>query len=223
MFPVRDSQATRRITPANTLILVANAIIFGFALRMGPHAAGELSRFAMVPAEITEASSFQRELSAIGTLVTSTFLHAGILHLAANMLYLFIFGAAIEERLGHARFLAFYLAAGVFAGLATIAADPGSRVAVVGASGAIAGVLGAYLALFPASRIITILPFRTIEVPAIFYLLIWFALQLYSGLASAAIGAPGGGIAWSAHIGGFLFGLACGPLVAKRPPRRRRR
>jgi membrane associated rhomboid family serine protease len=141
-----------------------------------------------------------------------------LLHIAGNMLYLFIFGPAVEERLGHFRFLWFYLLSGIAAGLAMIAMGPDSRVAVIGASGAIAGVLGAYFVLYPRGRIMTILPLfifvEFIEIPAVFYLLFWFALQLWAGISAGAQGPFVGGVAWWAHVGGFLFGVAIGPLVA---------
>jgi len=128
--------------------------------------------------------------------------------------------------MGRRRYLVFYLLAGIIAGLAMVAMGPESRIPVVGASGAIAGVLGAYLALFPGGRITAVVPFlffiRVLEIPAIFFLIVWFALQLYSGIASGS-GPLIGGIAWWAHVGGFLFGLALGPLLARRKPPRRRR
>lgn len=151
------------------------------------------------------------------------FLHGGLLHVAGNMLYLFIFGAAVEEALGHARFLAFYLAAGIAAALAMAAFMPQSGVPVIGASGAIAGILGAYFVLYPRARILTVLPifpfFYFREIPAVVYLLVWFAAQLYWGLADT--GEAAGGVAWWAHVGGFLFGMALGPMLTRRAPRQR--
>lgn len=226
MIPLRDSEAERRLTPANTILIAANLAVFALEVRLGAGAGRELARFAMVPAYVSRAHPMIREARVLATLVTSMFLHAGVLHIAGNMLYLFIFGPAVEQRLGHVRYLVFYLSAGVIAGLATVAMDPGSQLAVIGASGAIAGVLGAYLMLFPKARITTILPIfvfvQFVEIPAIFYLLIWFAVQLYSGLQSGAAGRLVGGVAWWAHVGGFLFGVATGPLLARRPTAPRR-
>lgn len=228
MIPLSDSEAQRRLTPANTLLIAANLAVFALEVRLGTGAGRELARFAMIPAFVSRTHAPAREISVLATLLTSMFLHAGLLHVAGNMLYLFIFGPAVEERLGHLRFLAFYLIAGIVAGLATVAMAPASQVAVIGASGAIAGVLGAYLVLFPAGRITTILPIfffvQFVRIPAIFYLLLWFAVQLYAGLASDAAGPLVGGVAWWAHVGGFLFGVALGPILARRPagPRRRR-
>ncbi len=221
MIPLRDSEAEHRLTPINTLLIAVNLAVFALEVRLGPHAVRVLERFAMVPASIAH----HRSGSSI-TLITSLFLHAGFAHVAGNMLYLFIFGPAIEERMGWKRYLIFYLIAGVIAGLAMVAMGPESRIPVVGASGAIAGILGAYLALFPGGRITALVPFfffiRILEIPAIFYLIVWFALQLYSGLASGS-GPLIGGVAWWAHVGGFLFGLAIGPLLARRKPNQRRR
>jgi membrane associated rhomboid family serine protease len=136
------------------------------------------------------------------------------------MLYLFIFGPAVEASMGSLRYLWFYLVAGIAAGLAMVAMGPDSRIAVIGASGAIAGVLGAYFVLFPRGRITTILPIfmfiQFVEIPAAFYLLIWFAVQLYAGIASGAQGPLVGGVAWWAHVGGFLFGVAAAPIVVHR-------
>jgi len=221
MFPLRDSEAQHRLMPVNTLLIAANIVVFALEVRLGQRGVPEVERFAMVPAAIARGQS-----AAFVTLITSLFLHAGVAHVAGNMLYLFIFGPAIEERMGWKRYLVFYLLAGIIAGLAMVAMGPESRIPVVGASGAIAGVLGAYLALFPGGRITALVPFfffiRILEIPAIFYLIIWFALQLYSGIASGS-GPLIGGVAWWAHVGGFLFGLAVGPLLARRKLTRRRR
>lgn len=219
MIPLRDSEASHRLTLTNTCLIAANIAVFAFEVHAARNAEPLFARFAMVPARITHlgARSGYR-FDSVATLVTSLFLHAGLLHIAGNMLYLFIFGPAVEERLGHLRFLWFYLLSGIAAGLAMIAMGPDSRVAVIGASGAIAGVLGAYFVLYPRGRIMTILPLfifvEFIEIPAVFYLLFWFALQLWAGISAGAQGPFVGGVAWWAHVGGFLFGVAIGPLVA---------
>jgi len=221
MLPLRDSEASRRLTPANTLLILANVMVFALEVRLGPNARPMLARFSMVPMRISHlAASTGPRLWAPATLVTSLFLHASPLHIAGNMLYLFIFGPAVEQEMGHLRFLCFYLVAGVAAGLAMVAMGPDSRIPVIGASGAIAGVLGAYLVLFPRGRITTILPIfffiQFVEIPAVFYLLVWFAVQLYAGIISGAQGPLVGGVAWWAHVGGFLFGVAAAPIVVHR-------
>jgi membrane associated rhomboid family serine protease len=236
MIPLRDSSTQRRFTPINTLLILANLAVFVYEFSLGPGVEGFVRRYAMIPARVVASLEVfhwgagpdapNAALQPILTLVTSMFVHGGVLHVAGNMLYLFIFGAAVEWRLGSLRFLAFYLAAGIAAALATISIAPQSQIPVIGASGAIAGVLGAYFIFYPRGRVTTILPvfifIQVIEVPAVIYLLLWFAVQLYAGLAGGSQGAPAGGVAWWAHIGGFLFGIATGPLLARMEPTRRR-
>jgi len=220
MLPLRDSEAERRIVPATTLLIVINFAMFVAEARLALHGSAEFMRYAMVPAHLAQLHPAPAELAALATLITALFLHAGVLHLAGNMLYLLIFGPAVELRMGHRRFLAFYLIAGVVSGLATVLMAPASMVPVIGASGAIAGVLGGYLVLFPRGRITTLWFYGLIEVPAVLYLMLWFALQLYSAIATGPQTADVGGVAWWAHIGGFLFGLAATPFLATHIQRR---
>jgi membrane associated rhomboid family serine protease len=223
MIPLRDSEATHRLTPANTLLILANIAVFALEVRLGRGANLLLARYAMVPVHIAHIrlADPARALQSLATIFTSAFLHAGFLHIAGNMLYLFIFGPAVEERLGTPRYLLFYLAAAAAAGLAMVAIGPHSRVPVIGASGAIAGVLGAYFVIYPRGRITTIVPlvilWPIVEIRAYFYLFFWFVAQLYAGIESGAYGPQIGGVAFWAHVGGFLFGIAVGPLIA--PPR----
>ncbi len=237
MIPLRDSSTPRRLTPVNVLLILLNLAVFGYEFSLGPAVEGFVLRYAMVPESVT--SSLQglfaagdsprillRAAAAMLTVVSSMFVHGGIWHIAGNMLYLFIFGAAVEWRLGSRRYLVFYLVSGMAAALATILIAPDSQIPVIGASGAIAGVLGAYFIFYPRARITTILPLfvfvQVIEVPAVLYLLLWFAVQLYAGLSEGSRGAAAGGVAWWAHVGGFLFGIALGPLMARAElPRRR--
>jgi membrane associated rhomboid family serine protease len=235
MIPFRDNQATRRLTLVNLILIAANVAVFIYEASLGRDLGSFIYQYAMIPARLTSAFEGGRELTripydtgaapALETIVTSMFLHGGILHLAGNMLYLFIFGAAVEEAMGHVRFLLFYLVAGIAAALAMAAFTPHSTVPVIGASGAIAGVLGAYFVLYPRAKISTVLPLFVliyfVEIPAIVYLLIWFIAQLYSGLSQNPDVA--GGVAWWAHVGGFLFGILLGPMLATRPSRTRRR
>lgn len=229
MIPLRDSEASHRLTPANTLMLIASIAVFAREVQLGALAEPALMRFAMVPARIARigAGSTAADARVLATLVTSLFIHASPIHLAGNMLYLFIFGPAVEERIGHARFVLFYLASGIVAGLAMVAMGPDSHIPVIGASGAIAGILGAYFVLYPRGRILTILPVfifvQFVEIRAVFYLLVWFAVQLYSGIAAGARGPLVGGVAWWAHVGGFLFGVAIAPLLARGGVRAHRR
>ncbi len=232
MIPLRDSETIHRLTPVNTILILANVSIFVLEVRLSGHAGVTLVRYAMVPSHIAHLhlSAPRRALATLATFITSTFLHAGFIHIAGNMLYLFIFGPAIEERLGTPRYLYFYFAAAIAAGLATVAMGPESRVPVIGASGAIAGVLGAYFVIYPRGRITTILPlfffWPMVEIPAYFYLLFWFVAQLGAGIFSGAQGPTVGGVAFWAHVGGFLFGVAIAPMLAhvhSAPARRVRR
>ena len=240
MIPLRDNAAPRRFTPVNISLIAINLAVFFYEVSLGPRAAAFVANFAMVPADVagalaTHASSIQNSLAprsafdsigALATIITAMFLHGGIWHLLGNMLYLLVFGAAVEDRMRSMRYLLFYLAAGIAAALAEVWMMPASQVPMLGASGAIAGVLGAYFILYPRGRILTILPIfffiQFIEIPAIVYLLFWFAIQLFYGLADSNAGAMMGGVAWWAHVGGFLFGLAVAPMLAERRPSARR-
>lgn len=219
MLPLRDSEAERRLVPATTLLIVINFAVFAAEARLALHGSAEFMRYAMVPAQLAQLHPASAELAALATLITALFLHAGVLHLVGNMLYLLIFGPAVELRMGHLRFLVFYLIAGVVSGLATVLMAPASTIPVIGASGAIAAVLGGYFVLFPRGRITTLWFYGLIEVPAVLYLLLWFALQLYSALAAGPQTGDVGGVAWWAHIGGFLFGLAATPLITHKVAR----
>jgi membrane associated rhomboid family serine protease len=230
MIPLRDNAAPRRVTPANTILIAANLAAFIYELSLGPRVVDFVGRFAMVPAEVTNSLSMRplgAALRPATTIITSMFLHGGVWHVLGNMLYLFIFGAAVEYRMGASRYAAFYFVSGIAAALATILIAPESRVPVIGASGAIAGVLGAYFIFYPRGRITTILPIfifiQVIKIPAVIYLLLWFVIQLYAGIAAGQQGAAMGGVAWWAHVGGFLFGLALAPLLAKNPRPRKSR
>jgi membrane associated rhomboid family serine protease len=160
----------------------------------------------------------------LANLLTSMFLHGGLLHLLGNMLYLYIFGDNVEDRLGHVRYLLFYFLCGFAAGGAQALSSPGSNLPMVGASGAIAGVSGAYFLFFPSARVVTLVPIffflQVMEVPAVFFLLIWFLWQLMSGVASLG-SAAGGGVAFWAHIGGFVAGMVLGPTLRERNPQPR--
>jgi len=236
MIPLRDNVAPRRLMPVNAWLIVANFAVFLFEASLGSGARFFIVSHALIPLRLTAWLSGSAVIGFQGasllswppaTLVTSMFLHGGFLHVAGNMLYLFIFGKAIENRLGSARFLCFYMASGIAAGLATVWMSPGSQIPVIGASGAVAGILGAYFVLYPGAKILTLVPIfifiQVIEIPAVLYLLVWFAIQLVSGLGGSLKSAIPGGVAWWAHVGGFLFGMMLGPLLARRSERRPRR
>jgi len=215
MIPIRDTLRSRTFPVVNWLIILANAAAFYYELRIGPSALnGFISTWGLVPAQFWAEPQF-----AWITMFSAMFLHGGWLHIVSNMWVLFIFGDNVEDRMGGIGYLVFYLLSGVAAGLLQAFLLPGSAVPMIGASGAIAGVLGAYLVLFPRARILSLVPivfiFTLIEIPAMVFLLFWFASQLFSGFLSLG-GASGSGIAWWAHIGGFVFGLLAVFLFARR-------
>jgi membrane associated rhomboid family serine protease len=230
MLPLRDLNPTRR-TPFVTWGLIAVCfLVFLYELSIESNRGEEglaafLMRYGAVPGRITTALSHGDLFSsATFGLITSQFLHAGWLHIVGNMLYLWIFGDNIEDILGPLPYLVFYLAAGIVAGLTQVLIDPSSDLPLVGASGAIAGVLGAYLVLFPGARVLSLVFFgyfaNVVAVPAVIVLGLWFLLQLVSGVAS--LGAPSaasGGVATFAHVGGFVMGLVVGLILRARPGR----
>jgi len=206
MFPLYDTVRSRSFPLINLTLIFANIAAFLFELRMDPETLKEfIFTWGLIPARFLSDTS-----TGWTTIFSSMFLHGGWFHIINNMWVLFIFGDNVEAGMGKIRYLIFYLLSGVAAGLLQTFILPSSLVPMIGASGAVAGVLGAYLILFPRSRIASLVPilfiFTIIEIPAMIYLIFWFVSQLYSGLFSVE-GASGSGIAWWAHIGGFLFGL----------------
>ncbi len=208
MIPLRDDNPTRT-TPYITYVIVAvNIILFLYNGTLDPRAHNPLAGFELVPAHLFGRSFGAPALvSPWLTIFTSMFLHANLVHIAGNMLYLWIFGNNIEDALGHFRFLFFYLLAGFGAAMAQVLLSPMSTVPMVGASGAIAGVLGAYLILFPRARVTTLLFYifiQVVEFPASVLIGWWILLQVISTALSA--GHVGGGVAYAAHVGGFVTG-----------------
>ena len=209
MLPLADHNPRRTAPVINILLIVVNVLVFFWEISLGPYLERALFGVAFIPARFWYAPIDPRN---IATMFVSMFLHGGWLHLGGNMLYLWIFGDNIEDRLGHFRYLLFYFLSGIAATLAHAIANPGSRMPSIGASGAIAGVLGAYIILFPKQRVTTLIPifvFITVrEIPAVFLLGFWFVLQFFAGAATLGANAgEQGGVAYFAHIGGFLFGV----------------
>jgi membrane associated rhomboid family serine protease len=206
MFPLRDSVSSRYVPVVTWLIVAANTLVFLFSLMLNnAQLQGFVNTFAFIPAS-WQSNPVWWAIS----LFTSMFLHGGWLHFISNMWILIIFGDNVEDRMGPLGFLAFYLLGGVAAGLLQFAVLPNSTIPTLGASGAIAAVMGAYVILFPNARVVTLIPlfffFTTVNIPAFLYLGIWFATQFFSGVA--ALGqVTMGGVAWWAHIGGFVFGV----------------
>lgn len=214
MIPLRDENPTH-ITPVVTYLLIGlNVIVYIFQYLLGSADPEMVYAFAMIPDQVTGGTN----LTAWLTIFTSMFMHGGLAHIGGNMLYLWIFGDNVEDAMGHGRYLAFYLLGGVIASLAHILTNPNSQVPTVGASGAIAAVLGAYLILYPRSRVVTLIPLgyfiRLTMVPAAIVLGLWFVLQLFQGVLS--LGGPDvGGVAFWAHIGGFVVGVVLAKLLAQ--------
>ncbi len=220
MIPLKDDNPTRGFPFVTICVIVANVAVFVWELLL-PSEAGKtlISALGVTPLRVTQIHPLDAAqlLRTGATLFTAMFLHGSIPHVALNMLYLWIFGNNIEDVMGHGRFLAFYMTCGLLASFSQVAASPHSMIPMIGASGAISGVLGAYLVMFPASRVLTLvfLVFfvRVVSVPAVIVLGVWFLLQLLN----AGQLAPGG-VAVFAHIGGFVSGVALvAPFRRQRP------
>jgi len=209
MLPLSDHNPRSTVSVVNYLLVAANVLVFFWELSLGPNIERDLMILSFVPARFWAAPLYPPNLIRI---LISMFLHAGWLHLGGNMLYLWIFGDNVEDRLGHFKYVIFYLLCGLAATMSHAIANPDSMLPSIGASGAIAGVLGAYIVLFPKARVTTLIPifvFITIrEIPAILVLGFWFVLQLFVGVASIGASADtSGGVAVFAHIGGFVAGM----------------
>lgn len=193
--------------------IAVNILAWFYQLSLGDRIEPFFQTYGLVPVDVTHAWSGGAEpFEAIMPLFSSLFLHAGWMHLIGNMLYLWVFGDNVEDKLGSVRFIFFYLLCGVIASLVHVSMDPTSSIPTVGASGAISGVLGAYLVLFPKARVLTLIPIfiflQVAELPALIVLGLWFVLQFINGMVSVSSGTAGmGGVAWWAHIGGFVAGL----------------
>jgi len=214
LIPLKDTIPSRRYPIITLLLVVANVSVFFYEIKLGRYLP-EFVKFAgVVPARFFDSQLYisQGPLERYFPIFTSLFLHGGWFHLLGNMLYLWVFADNIEDRLGHFKFPIFYLLCGFGASLAHIFANPTSSVPSIGASGAIAGVLGAYFILYPKSRIITLVPIffflQIVELPAFLFLGVWFLMQFFNGVLTLGLGtAQAAGIAWWAHIGGFLSGI----------------
>jgi hypothetical protein len=218
VIPLRTIIERRMAPIANRTLLAANVLFFVAQLFMGPMTERVIQTFGYLPARLVSPSAFHYEWWEVAiTLITSLFLHGGFVHLIGNLIYLWVFGNAIEQVLGHTRFLLFYLACGAMGSLTHTILFPHSTVPSIGASGSIAGLLGAFLVLLPHARIVTLFPlvvyWAIAEIPAILFLPVWFAMQFFNGylsLQAARNAYEVAGIAWWAHVGGFLFGVLLG-------------
>ena len=221
MIPLRDDNPTSTLPVLTVALIAANVLVFFYQISLGPEASEELVyQFGAIPAAVTGSRALPAALAVIPpifSVFTSMFLHGGWIHLIGNMLYLWIFGNNIEDAMGHIRYLVFYLLCGVAASFSHILSDAQSLIPSIGASGAISGVLGAYLLLYPRAKVLVLVPLgfftQLMHIPASLVLGLWFLLQL---LSSAMSGGQGGGVAWWAHIGGFIAGVLLVALFKKR-------
>jgi membrane associated rhomboid family serine protease len=228
VIPLRDENPTQTVPFVTFIIILINVVVFLYELALGNNLDSFIKSYALFPGNFTQGiGSSQFTLSLFMPIFSSMFLHGGFIHIIGNMLYFWIFGNNIEDVLGHLKFLLFYLICGIGAALTHILSAPDSTLPTLGASGAIAGVLAAYLVLFPRARILTLIPIfffiELAELPAFLIIGLWFVLQLANGVASITslpIAAGAGGVAWFAHIGGFLTGLL---LILVLPKRKKER
>jgi len=216
MLPLRDEIPSQRTPYVNYALIAINVLVYFWQIQVGQSNPRWVYEFSLVPFQVTTGITPDDFLH----ILTSMFMHGGLIHLGGNMLYLWIFGDNIEEAMGHGRYLFFYLLGGLVASITHILSSPFSQIPTVGASGAIAAVLGAYLVLFPRARVLTLFYFgffiRLTLVPAVMVLGFWFLLQLFQGVMT--LGRVGmGGIAFWAHIGGFITGLLLARLLARNP------
>jgi len=211
VIPLRDSLRPRTAPFINWILIAVNLYIFIREIMLPP---GELNEvfytLGLIPSNVSHLifSGSPLDVSMI-SFITAMFLHGGWMHVLSNMLFLWVFGDNVEDRLGHLRYLFFYLAAGIVGSIAHIMSNPFSEVPIIGASGAVAGVLGAYFVTFPRARVLTLIPiiifFTIVEIPAVIFLALWFVLQIFNGTAS--LGGAADAVAWWAHVGGFLAGI----------------
>ena len=232
MLPLKDDVPSRGFPLFVALIIGANAVAFLYQISLEVSAVGPargaanafVTEFGAVPCRLTGMCPAGDAPAPFLTILTSMFLHGGFLHIAGNMLYLWIFGDNVEDTLGHVRFLLLYFLSGAGAAVTQVAMNPDSRIPMVGASGAISGVLGAYLFLFPYARVLTLIIFgffiRFVHIPAVIVLGFWIVVQLIYGAISVGRAGDEGGVAWFAHIGGFVAGVVLLFLLRPRGTRR---
>ena len=231
MIPIRDRNPSGTFPYVTIGIIIVNILIFLYELSLGSGLGEFIMKFGVVPLKVSYYSQVP-DLTFINTFfpfISSMFLHGGFVHLIGNMWFLWIFGDNIEDKLGHFKFIAFYFLCGIIASSVHVFFNSQSNVPCVGASGAIAGVLGAYMVTFPRARVVTIVPLfvfiQVMELPAIVVLGFWFVIQFFNGAASITASASGAGVAWWAHIGGFAAGVIILYIIrifsVRKPGRRR--
>ncbi|KAF1084463.1 Rhomboid protease GluP [Sporotomaculum syntrophicum] len=220
MIPLRDSTKSPIFPIVNVTLIVLNILIYFWEISIEPYLLNQVYyAFGVVPAEVLNAIYTGAPFTPLlVNFITAIFIHGGWFHVIGNMLFLWVFGDNVEGRLGHFKYLLFYLVVGIAASLAHILSNPFSTVPVVGASGAVAGVLGAYIILFPRSRVLALVPifiiFTFMEIPAVVFIALWFVLQLFNGVAS--LGGDAQTVAYWAHVGGFIMGVLLIKIVTPR-------
>src|SRR5437763_3069165 len=228
MIPLRHTLPLRTPPVVNRALVMANGVVFVAQLFLGHQTEMMINIFGFIPARLVHPAAYGYSTFEVAvTLITSLFLHGGFVHLIGNMIYLWVFGGAVEDALGHVRYFAFFMVCGVIGSLTHTMLFPQSTLPSIGASGSIAGILGAFLVLRPRARIVTLLPlvvyWAMIEIRAVIFLPLWFAMQFFNGFLSIAAAhrtQEVNGIAWWAHVGGFVFGAIIGAF-ARRSARER--
>ena len=221
MIPLRDNIQIRSFPFVTILLFLINCYVFYLELTATNQQIAEImNRYSLVPAAFVKAITQQSlYMGDYLPLISNLFLHGGWLHIIGNLWFLFLFGRTSEGCLGHLKYFIFYLACGIAANLVQVAFDPSSDIPVIGASGAISGILGSYIFCFPRARISTLIPifffFTIVEIPALVFIGIWFLLQVYQGTLSNSM--AGSNVAWWAHIGGFLMGIGLNVMLNRRP------
>ena len=223
VIPIRDTVRSRSAPVVTVALIVVNVLVFLHEIALGPHLERFVYAYGLIPRRFVYWQGDPFDPLRFLPLFTSMFWHGGWLHLIGNMLYLWIFGDNVEDRLGHLRYLLFYVLAGAAAGITHVALSPSSNLPTVGASGAIAAVLGAYLVTYPRARVLTLIPIFIfpwfVEIPAFIYLVFWFVMQLLEGIGTLGTSVETGGVAVWAHVGGFVAGVVLMKLM--QPSRRR--
>ncbi len=224
MIPLRDNIPSGRTPFVTWALIAANAFVFYHQITAGGYAGFEkfVFQWAVIPHQL-----FGNPSSHWHSLITATFLHGGWMHILGNMVFLYIFGDNVEDRMGHVKFLIFYLLLGVLANLSQAFLHQSSSIPLIGASGAIAGVLGSYFYYYPHARVLTLLPFgifsRVVEIPAFFFLGFWFLMQAFNSTVSIGVAMAAqkesGGVAWLAHAAGFVIGLVLSPIFGEKRSR----
>ena len=221
MIPLRDTTRSPGFPYINTALIIANVIIFLYSFAIGSYMDLFIFRYGLTPANVFSSAPGIGLTDRVYPFFTSMFLHGGWLHLIGNMLFLYIFGDNVEGRMGHLRYLVFYIVCGLIAALFQFVTNIHSAIPMVGASGAISGVLGAYMTFYPRSRILTLVPvfffIQFIHIPAAVFIFIWFIIQFLSGLGTLNSPKESGGVAFWAHIGGFVAGLLLARFFDKKP------